>query len=214
MANEKYDGVFPIPDKFLEPDGSTKTLSEILGVSGGGTVENVTNVTSTELDAGGLADGLYFATDSGELAYSSGGVMTVFASKADLQAHETADEQMYAQWNQSLTAQNNALQSQILALQAGIQNKKLDTTQTIDIETASAGAGYTVGDTLGGQITFNAFNVLVGTGTLYINGSQVWSNAGLTLAIGASGSTMDVNKGDVITQTGMTSITYTPYEAA
>ncbi len=107
------------------------------------------------------------------------------------------------------------LKLKVTEMNAGIQNKKLDTTNEVDIESqAQTSTGYTVSNVLGGVVSFNAVNVLLSFGNLYVNGVNVWSSAGLSLSLAGITDSYEVQDGDVITCTGMSWIKFTPYISA
>lgn len=135
--------------------------------------------------------------------------------RAELQAHSDSDLTKISELFDAFSAQISALRSEIATLKASVQNKVLDQSGVIDIEEYAQGAGYQVTSALGGQITFTSPLVLLtGTGTLWINGAEKWTNVRLTVALGASGDTLEVQQGDIVTCQGMSSITFTPYIAA
>lgn len=110
-----------------------------------------------------------------------------------------------------------ALQQQILAINASIENKVLDSTQTIDIEAATqAAGGWTVPSNLGlgGVITYEGIDALLfSTGWIDINGIRVYDYGGLLgLKIGVLKETKEVSDGDLIETGGLNSITFTPYK--
>jgi TolA-binding protein len=108
-----------------------------------------------------------------------------------------------------------SLQLQINNINAEIGGKKLDNNQRVDIETRTQGAGYTVTNSLGGQVQFTTIvALLVGTGTLYVNGVNVWSNVGITVGLGQASGSYDVQPGDVITTSGMNQVYFVPYVAS
>ncbi len=103
------------------------------------------------------------------------------------------------------------LRAEFYSLKSSIENKVLDTANVVDIETQAQGAdGYTVASPLGGLINFTTIAVLVSPGTLSVNGVRVWSASGLSL-LQEIKDAYEVEDGDVVTCTGMTSITFTPY---
>ncbi len=106
------------------------------------------------------------------------------------------------------------LQQQVSIINAARENKKLGTV-TIDIESATQGSGYTVPENngLGGQIIYEGIDaLLISTGQVSINGLVVYDYGGLLgLSIGTKKESRDVMDGDVITSSGLNSITYTAY---
>lgn len=160
------------------------------------------------------AGDIYFITDgtnnyTGEtgtyIIIKSDGTPDSFVLESELEAHRQTD---LARWQEVAN-----LKTMVLDLQAGIANKKLNSTQTIDIETQAQGRGYTVDNALGGRVNFSATSVLVSAGTLLVNGIEVWSSAGLSLSIGPIKDSIDAQDGDNVTCTGMETITFTPYIA-
>ncbi len=125
------------------------------------------------------------------------------AATMDLQDHKTAD---MSRWNEFYQ-----LKKDFYDLKASIQNKALDTSSIVDIETDAQGAGYTVTNSLGGRVTFTDVIVLLDLipGSVSVNGAVVWS--GQALGVGTIEDHVDVQLNDVITCTGITSITFTPY---
>ncbi len=124
---------------------------------------------------------------------------------ADFQNHRVTD---YNRW-----IRTEQMQTDINTLKAQKLNKQRDNTQTVDIETqAQSQSGYTVTNSLGGEVDCSAMNVLLSFGSLSVNGQEVWSSEGLTLSITTPiQHNQIVNDGDVITCRGMTNITFTPY---
>ncbi len=115
----------------------------------------------------------------------------------------------------NLSAQISLVKSQVLAIQASVANKKLDPTNQVNIETQTQSSGYTVTTALGGQIYFESpLVLLLGVGTVYINGVSAWSNVSLTVGLGVTSDTLEVQAGDVITTSGVSKITFTPYIGA
>lgn len=104
------------------------------------------------------------------------------------------------------------LRAMVYNTQASITNKVLSDTIT-DIESFVQGEGFTVTNALGGIITFTATSLLISLGQLFVNGESVWSSAGLSLSIGGITDSRIVQENDVVTATGMSSITFTPYVA-
>lgn len=133
----------------------------------------------------------------------------------ELSKHSDFDLTNISMLMQNMNSQMSDMRSQILALQASVSNKTLDTNNSANIESEAQGGGYTVSNALGGQITFESpLILLAGVGTMYVNGVSVWTNVGLTIGLGVTGDTIEVNNGDVITCSGMSSVIFTPYKAA
>ncbi len=107
-----------------------------------------------------------------------------------------------------------SLQQQVSVINAARANKKLGTV-TVDIESDSQGTGYIVPENqgLGGQIVYEGIDALIiSTGQVSINGTVVYDYGGLLgLAIGTKKESRDVADGDIITSSGLNSITYTAY---
>lgn len=106
------------------------------------------------------------------------------------------------------------LKALFLNLQASIQQKTLSTTW-VSIETeAQSDIGFTVTSALGGRIRWEDVIVLLDLipGSVSINGVVAWSSQGLGL--GTVNDYADVQQGDVIKCSGVTSIEYSNYEAA
>jgi hypothetical protein len=102
------------------------------------------------------------------------------------------------------------LRALVYELQAQIANKT--TGVPVDIKTpAATTAGYTVNNTLGGVVNFSATLLILGSATLSVNGTEVWSAAGLSLLSQTYNDSYVVNNGDVVTTSGMNTITFTPY---
>lgn len=106
------------------------------------------------------------------------------------------------------------LREQVLLINSSMQNLEPDTDNAVNIEAEAQGEGYTVTAPMGGIVSFTALNILISVATLYVNGAESWSSAGLTLAIGGINDHREVNPGDVITATGMTEIIFIPYKVA
>ncbi len=118
--------------------------------------------------------------------------------------HEETDYQRWMRYEATNTLVND--------LMSAMQNKVKDTSNTVNIEAQAQSGGYTVNSSLGGVIDCSAVNILLSFGDLMVNGKTVWSTQGLTLAITAPIQHSEVVKdGDVITCSGMSSITFTPY---
>ncbi len=104
----------------------------------------------------------------------------------------------------------------ILNIQAGITNKKLSGTK-IDIESATQGSGYTVNNTLGGRITGQGVNAILGsTGIVDVTSNsgttRVYDNLGLlSLLDPVPQLVIDVADGDTITSSGMSEIFFETY---
>lgn len=126
-----------------------------------------------------------------------------YATATALQAHKDAD---MLRWQEFYD-----LKAQFLDLQAGVQNKVLDPTQVVDIEAVSTSGGYTVTSLLGGRVTFTDTIVLLDLipGSVAVNGVVVWS--GQALGLGTVEDHVDVNDGDIITTSGMNTVTFTAY---
>lgn len=152
-------------------------------------------------------DTFYFSTD---------GDTTVTASYVAY----IPDPNSYMQgiFNQLDTQANQIanLSQQILNIKASIQNQIPDTANTVSI----ANSTYTVTSTLGGQLVGKGTVVLgllgikvASTGTVTVNGTNVYDNTSL-LGVGTVETlTTDVYDGDVIVSDGMASLTFTPYIA-
>ncbi len=131
----------------------------------------------------------------------------------ELRAHSNSDLTAISNLMTTMNAALSDMRSQIYEIQAGISNKVLG--NPINIEDSAQDVGYTVNNALGGQITFESPLVLLaGVGTLTINGNVVWTNVGLTVGLGVTGDTVEVQNGDVVTCSGMSSIFFRPYNAA
>lgn len=144
-------------------------------------------------------------SDIDQFSYSSceANVQKFTQTGTDLQTHKDNDN---LRW-QEVTR----LRNEVYDLRAGIENKILDTDNAIDIESESQGSGYHVVNTLGGRVKFTGVVVLIDIvpKSVSVNGSKVWDSGGL--GIGTVGDSIDVQYDDIITCTGLTAITFTPY---
>lgn len=106
------------------------------------------------------------------------------------------------------------LKAEFYDLKASVQNKTLDTSSTVDIESAAQGGGYTVVSSLGGRVNFSAIIILLTIVPQWIavNGVKVWQGNGLGL--GEISDAVEVEDGDIVTCSGMTEITFAPYKAS
>lgn len=131
-----------------------------------------------------------------------------------------ADPNSYMQgiFNQLDTQSNQIanLSQQILNIKASIQNQIPDTANMVNIPNTT----YNVTSTLGGQLVGKGSTTLgllgikvASTGTVTVNGTNVYDNTSL-LGVGTVETlTTDVYDGDVIVSDGMASLTFTPYIA-
>lgn len=127
-----------------------------------------------------------------------------YAKAVDLQTHIDLDLKKWG-WVTSL-------RERVSDLEAGIQNKTLDRENGVDIAVLSTlPEGYLVNNALGGRIEFTAFNLLLSFGTVSLNGNEVWSSSGISLALSGISDSWEVENGDVITTTGLTQCIFYPY---
>lgn len=105
-----------------------------------------------------------------------------------------------------LWSQLEQTQLEMSNLKARMENKILDTANTVDIESSQP---YTVTNELGGRVHYTGLNVLITTWALYVNDKAVRNGA--LLGLGTTQGDYDVNNGDIIDSVGMTALTFTPY---
>lgn len=133
----------------------------------------------------------------------SSGTEGIYALESEFELHKNTD---ISRW-QDL----NDLKTQFYDLKASVQNKTLDTANQVDIERQAQGDGYTVTSTLGGRVNFTAVIVLISVIPIqvFVNDTLVWNSQGL--GIGTITDSVEVENGDIVTCTGITSIKFTPY---
>jgi hypothetical protein len=105
------------------------------------------------------------------------------------------------------------LRAEVIALKAKIENKQLDYTVTSSIVSAVEGGGYVVDNALGGVVNFTAAYLLLASGSLSINGAEVFSAQGLSLLVSNYSDSYEVVQGDIITGVNLDTVTFTPYVA-
>jgi hypothetical protein len=105
------------------------------------------------------------------------------------------------------------LRAEVIALKASIENKVLQSSSQEDINIVSEGTGYTVTAPLGGVVSFTASYLLLQSGSLTINGNEVFSAAGLALLVTNYSDEYEVQAGDVITSDNLATLVFTPYVA-
>ncbi len=122
-----------------------------------------------------------------------------------VQNHKNADN---SRWNSI-----ELFKQEVYNFMAGVENAipDPDPANTIDIESEAQGSGYTVTNSLGGEIHYKDVVVLLDIipGKVSVNGEEVWNTD--ALGLGEVGGAWKVKNGDVITASGITSITFTPY---
>jgi hypothetical protein len=194
------------------PNG--KVMFDMLG---GAIVPSMTTAELQEAAAAGtLQPGAFVYVSDAMVAYATlpgayvvvqqDGTPAQLVAETELEEHRQTD---LARWQDVAN-----IRQQLLDVQAQISNKVLDQTQRIDIEAQAQADGYTVVSTLGGRVSFSATSLLISVGILYVNGTKVWSSAGLSLSIGPITDSYDVQLNDVVTCAGMETVTFTPYIAA
>ncbi len=151
-------------------------------------------------------------------------VSAISQQLGELASRVTSAEDSIAITNDTLATHRNGdvarwqelsnLKADFYTLKNSIASKVLDTANTEDIEDAAQGDGYTVSNVLGGRVSFEAVIILIAIvpQQIFVNGIKIWDSAGLGL--GTLRDSVEVEAGDVVTCSGMTSITFTPYITA
>jgi hypothetical protein len=136
---------------------------------------------------------------------------SLFETIQNLQLHRDSD---LARWEDFYN-----VKKEFLDLRASIGNKEPNEAGSVDILTSATGSGYTVSNSLGGQLSIVYSALLLASGSISVNGVEVWSSGGLGLGTTVT-PYIDVANGDKITATksgltgGITALTFIPYVAS
>lgn len=141
---------------------------------------------------------------------SSSAVQSYCAS--ELSTHITDD---VGRWNAVYESTNNRINQlvqQLSDLQLSVQNKVADVENAKDlVEDIGSSGTWTCDAPLGGMLNGSAVVVLIGTSHAEIGGKSIFDTRGLAL-LSTPVFSENVYDGDVLTWTGLTSLTFTPYK--
>lgn len=158
--------------------------------------------------------------DSTGLAALWDKIKVSFCTAQQMIDHRTDDTEKYGTMYNLSQTRYNELKTEVLDLQASITNKTINGQTPIDISSPSSSGGYTVVSTLGGRLVGQGVRtigllgiVLLSTGTVSVNGTEVYNNTSLIGIGDAEILNIDVEDGDVITSSGMGYLTVTNYVA-
>lgn len=159
----------------------------------------------------------YYHLNDGDMIYVFGFVSTATFTPYIADPNSQMQQMLVSINNNTSTISN--LQSQILNIQASISNKTINGQTAVDIKTQSQ-SSYTFSNELGGRLvgqgvrTIGLLGITVlSTGTVSVNGVEVYNNTSLIGVGDAEILNMDINDGDVITSSGMNTLTVTNYVA-